>query len=206
MDWAKFVTEKSREAAVLELDQVAAEVGVDVDVARQGLLRQEQRGLVEHLGKGIFLIRTSRDTSGRELINQFRPDAYLSLESVLRESGVSTQSPKYLTCITTGRRGEFRSKSFAVVYKHISPKLFWGFHEKRTLYGSYKVANPEKAILDWIYLARQNGQPADTDEFEISQIDRGKLLDYSLKYPKPVQQQIKDLLADFAAGRSGSPT
>ena len=206
MDWAKFVTEKSRKAAVLELDEVAAEVGVDVEVARQGLLRQEKRGLVEHLGKRIFLLRTSRDVSGRELINQLRPDSYLSLESVLSEAGISTQSPKYLTCVTAGRPGEFRSKSFAVVYKHISSKLFWGFREKRTLYGSYKAAEPEKAILDWIYLARQNGQPADTDEFDISRIDRGKLLDYSLKFPKPVQQQIKDLLADFAAGRSGSLT
>lgn len=206
MDWAQLVTEKSQKVAVLKLEDVAAEFHVDPEVARQGLLRQEKRGLVEYLGKGFFLIRSSRDTSGRELINQLRPDSYLSLESVLREAGISTQSPRYLTCVTTGRSGEFRSKSFGANYKHISPKLFWGFREKRTLYGSYRVAEPEKAILDWIYLARQNGQPAETDEFEISQIDRGKLLDYSLKYPKPVQRQIKDLLADFAAGRAGSLT
>lgn len=204
MDWAKYVTEKSRKAAVLRLSEVADELHLDPEVARQGLLRQEKRGLVEHLGKSRFLLRVSRDSSGRELINQLREHAYLSLETVLRDAGISTQSPKFLTCVTTGRNGDFRSKSFAVEYRHISPKLFWGFREKRTLYGSYKVAEPEKAILDWIYLARQNGQPAETDEFDISQIDRGKLLDYSVKFPKPVRQQIKDLLADFAAGRSGS--
>jgi len=206
MDWAKFVTEKSRRAAVLRVDEVAKELGLHVEVARQGLVRQEERGLVEHLGKTIFLIRTSRDTSGRELINELRPDSYLSLETVLRESGISTQSPKYLTCATTGRAAEFRSKSFAVIYQHISPKLFWGFHEKRALYGSYKVAEPEKALLDWIYLARQRGLLAATDELDVSGIDRGKLLDYAAKYPKPVRQQITELLAEFAAGRAGSST
>jgi hypothetical protein len=185
---------------------VAKELGLSEHVVRQGLVNQEPRGLVEHLGKKTFLIRNSRDASGRELINKLRPEAYLSLETVLRESGISTQTPKILTCVTTGTVGEFRSKSFAIVYHRISPKLFWGFHEKRTLYGSYKVAEPEKALLDWIYLLRQRGLPAATDELDVSEIDRAKLLDYANKYPKPVRQQITELLAEFAAGRSGSVT
>ena len=206
MDWAKFVTEKSRRAAVLRLDEVAKELGLPMEVVRQGLARQEKRGIVEHLGKKIFLLLTSRDISGRELLNELRPQSYLSLDTVLRESGISTQSPRLLSCVTTGKPGEFRSRSLGIDYHHISPKLFWGFHEKRTLYGSYKVAEPEKALLDWVYLLRQRGLPAETDELDVSGIDRGKLLDYAAKYPKPVRHQITELLAEFAAGRAGSST
>ena len=206
MDWKSIVVERSLTSGVLQVDQLAKEFNLTEHVVRKALVRQEQSGLVEHIGKKIFLNRLAKDFSERNAFHLFRNNSYVSIQTVLRDSGISTQTPIALTCVTTEREGEFRSKSFAVVYKHISPKLFWGFTEKRTLYGSYKVAEPEKAILDWIYLARQNGQPAETDEFEVSRIDRGKLIDYSLKYPKPVQQQVKDLLADFAAGRSGSPT
>jgi hypothetical protein len=206
MDWKSIVVERSHTSGVLLVDQLAKEFNISEHVVRKALVRQQQSGLVEHLGRKVFLNRLARDFSERDAFHLFRDNAYVSLQTVLRDSGISTQVPVSLTCVTTEREGEFRSKSFAVTFKHISPKLYWGFLEKRTLHGSYKVAEPEKAILDWIYLARQNSQPAETDEFDISQIDRGKLLDYSQKYPKPVQQQIKDLLADFAAGRSGSPT
>src|ERR1039458_2726882 len=112
-----------RSAGTLRVYEVAKELGLSEHVVRQGLVNQEPRGLVEHLGKKTFLIRNSRDASGRELINKFRPAAYLSLETVLRESGISTQTPKILTCVTTGTVGEFRSKSFAIVYHRISPKV-----------------------------------------------------------------------------------
>jgi len=206
MDWKSIVAERAQTSGVLLVDALAREFNLSEHVVRQALVRQQKSGLVEHLGQKVFRNRLAANFSERDIFHLFRENAYVSLQTVLRDSGISTQSPVRLTCVTTGREGEFGSPSFAIVFRHISPKLYWGFHEKRTLYGSYKVAEPEKAILDWIYLARQNGQPADTDEFDISRIDRGKLLDYSLKYPKPVQQQIKDLLADFAAGRSGSPT
>lgn len=206
MDWKSIVVERSHTSGVLLVDQLAKEFNVSEHVVRKALVRQQQSGLVEHLGRKVFLNRLAKDFSERDAFHLFRKNAYVSLQTVLRDSGISTQVPVSLTCVTTEREAEFRSKSFAVVFKHISHKLYWGFVEKRTLYGSYKVAEPEKAILDWIYLARQNGQPADTDEFDISQINRGKLLDYSQKYPKPVRQQTTELLADFAAGRSGSMT
>lgn len=206
MDWKGVAFERSKTSGVLLIDQLADEFKLSEHVVRKALVRLENSGLVEHLGRKIFWNALTKNSSARDVLHLLREDAYVSLETVLQESGVSTQVPVALTCVTTEREGEVRSKSIEITFRHISPKLFWGFKPKRTAYGSYNLAEPEKAILDWIYLARQNGQPAETDEFDISQIDRGKLLDYSLKYPKPVQRQIKDLLADFAAGRSGSLT
>jgi len=206
IDWAKLVAERAQSSGVLLIPELARELNLSEHVVRKALVRQEHRGIVEHLGNKIFWNRLAEGFGERDLFRYFRPNAYLSLASVLRDSGISTQTPVSLTCVTTEHKGRIDSKSLSITFHHISPKLFWGFHEKRTLYGSYKVAEPEKAILDWIYLARQRGLPAATDEFDVSQIDRGKLLDYAAKYPKPVRQQITELLADFAAGRAGSLT
>lgn len=197
MDWVRLITERARTSGVLRVDELARELNASETAVGNALRRQERRGLVEHLGKKIFINRLVPDFSGRELINTLRPEAYLSLETVLRESGVSTQSPTALTCVTPGRPGEFHAKSLSIIFRRLSKNLFWGFREKRTRYGAYSIADPEKALLDWVYLRRQEGSTINTDELDLQRLDRGKLLQYATKFPVPVKQQIVEAVANF---------
>jgi hypothetical protein len=204
MDWVKLITDRARISGLLRVDELARELNASEVVVGNALRRQEERGLVEHLGKKIFINRLVPDFSGRELINILRPEAYLSLETVLRDSGVSTQSPTALTCVTPGRPGEFRAKSVSIVFRRLSKNLFWGFQEKRTRYGKYNVADPEKALLDWVYLRRQEGSTIHTDELDLQGLDRGNLLLYAAKFPIPVKQQILEAVANFNAVQHGA--
>jgi hypothetical protein len=204
MDWVKLITERARFSGVLRVDDLARELNVSEVAVGNALRRQEERGLVEHLGKKIFLNRLVPDFLGRELINMLRPEAYLSLETVLRDSGVSTQSPTVLTCVTPGRPGEFRAKSVSINFRRLSRNLFWGFQERRTRYGKYNVADPEKALLDWVYLRRREGSTINTDELDLQRLDRGKLLQYAARFPVPVKQQIVEAVANFNIVQPGS--
>ncbi len=177
------------------MDDLARELNISEIAVGNALRRQENRGLVDHLGKKIFINRLVPDFSGRELINLLRPEVYLSLETVLRDSGISSQSPTVLTCVTPGRPGEFRSKSVSIIFRRLSKNLYWGFQEKCTRYGKYKVAEPEKALLDWIYLCRQEGSIIHTDELNLQWLDRGRLLQYAAKFPNPVKRQIVKAVA-----------
>jgi hypothetical protein len=203
MDWIKLITNRARTSGVLRVDELARELNVSEVAVGNALRRQEERGLVEHLGKKIFINRLVLDFSGRELINILRPEAYLSLETVLRDSGVSTQSPTALTCVTPGRPGEFRAKSVSIVFRRLSKNLFWGFQRKRTRYGTYNVADPEKALLDWVYLRRLEGSTVNTDELDLQRLDRGKLLQYAANFPVPVKQQIVEAVANFNVVQHG---
>ena len=204
MDWVKLITERARFSGVLRVDDLARELNVSEVAVGNALRRQEERGLVEHLGKKIFLNRLVPDFLGRELINMLRPEAYLSLETVLRDSGVSTQSPTVLTCVTPGRPGEFRAKSVSINFRRLSRNLFWGFQERHTRYGKYNVADPEKALLDWVYLRRREGSTINTDELDLQRLDRGKLLQYAARFPVPVKQQIVEAVANFNIVQPGS--
>lgn len=197
MDWVKLITDRARTSGFVRVDELARELNASEVAIANALRRQENRGLVEHLGKKIFINRLVTDFSGRELINVLRPEAYLSLETVLRDSGVSTQSPTALTCVTPGRPGEFRAKSVSIVFRRLSKNLFWGFQEKRTRYGKYNIADPEKALLDWVYLHRQEGSAIQTDELDLQRLDRSKLLQYATHFPVPVKQQIVEAVASF---------
>jgi predicted transcriptional regulator of viral defense system len=159
------------------------------------LRRQERRGLVEHVSNKVYINKLAHDFSQRELVGILRPDAYISLESALAEWGISTQSPSSLTCVTTGFPRKFRTASIRIVYRHIGEHLYWGFQEKRTRHGSYKIAEPEKGLLDWIYLQRREGLPVVLDELNLKVTNRTKLLKYASKYPTPVRQTLESVLS-----------
>ena len=195
MDWAKLIADRARTSAVFRMDELASELKIPLTTTRSAFFRQQQRGLVESVANNLFVNRLALDFSGHELINLLRPESYLSLESVLRNSGISTQSPRDLTCVTTGEPGKFGTSTFSIRYRHVTTRLFWGFQPKRTRYGKYNLAEPEKALLDWIYLLRQEGSIVPTDELDISRLDLAKLLQYSEKFPKPVRQQVLELIA-----------
>jgi hypothetical protein len=58
------------------------------------------------------------------------------------------------------------------------------------------IAEPEKALLDWIYLNRQEGLPTPLDELYLQFMARVKLRDYAQRFPRTVNDTIKDLMLE----------
>jgi hypothetical protein len=67
---------------------------------------------------------------------------------------------------------------------------------KTTRYGSYLIAEPEKAILDWIYLGIQNGAAPALDELDFGSVDRPKLLNYARKFPSSTYLHVLPALVE----------
>ncbi|HVR25151.1 MAG TPA: hypothetical protein VMU26_17735 [Candidatus Polarisedimenticolia bacterium] len=155
--------------------------------------------MIEHFAKKWFVNLLVRDFSGRELVNLLRPRSYVSLQTVLREAGISSQTPISITGVTTGEPASFSSETVSITFRHIKPSLYWGFQARRTLYGTYNVAEPEKALLDWFYLQRKRGAEPITEEFDFRKLDREKLLLYAPKYPRPVKFGLLESLAHTGA-------
>jgi len=196
INWATLLADEARKNSVLRLDRIVARHGVNAAVARNALRRWEGRGFVEHVSNKAYINRLNQHFTPRDLVNVLRPEAYVSLESALVDSGVTSQSPLILTCVTTGYPKVFRTPSVTVAYRRISPALYWGFQEKKTRYGGYRIAEPEKALLDWIYLNRQEGLPTPLDEVNLLFVAREKLIAYSKRFPTTVQRELHQLLVE----------
>jgi predicted transcriptional regulator of viral defense system len=199
MDWAKTIREEGQKNSVLQTDQLAQKYGIVPPAVTQALARQEKRGLVERVGEKIYFNLLAPNSSPRDLVNVLRKKAYISLDSALREYGISTQSPRVLTCVTPERSRELRSKTISIKYRNLSPNLYWGFVKKTTRYGSYLIAEPEKAILDWVYLNLKDGTSPALDEFDFSKINKHKLLDYAQKFPSTVYHHLIETFASEGA-------
>jgi predicted transcriptional regulator of viral defense system len=201
LDWVKILTGEARLTDVILVDETAAKYKLPVASVWKALSRLGGRGLVSRVTKGVYVNKLVRDHSAQDFVSVLKPDSYVSLESALSHWGLSTQSPVTLTCVTTGKPKEYRTPEFAITFRTISKRLFWGFVEKQTRYSKYRIAEPEKALLDWIYLSLQTGLRPHLDEIDFKRVDKQKLAKYAAKYPGTVRTTLMHSLAfeHFAA-------
>ena len=83
-----------------------------------------------------------------------------------------------------------RAPSVDILYRKIHRDLFWGFQKKKGRYGAYQIAEPEKALLDWIYFRLKDGLPVEFDEIQFDKLSRARLVAYAKRFPKSVIQTM----------------
>ena len=201
MDWAQILADEARTSTILRSDALSEKTGVPLHYLRVLLRRQQQRGLVEHVRRKFYINKLASGFNPRDLATAISPNSYVSLESALNEWGIFNQSPSTLTCVSSKQVRSIETTSVKITFKTIKKDLFWGFVERKTRHGKYKLAEPEKAVLDWIYFRRKKKQPLDLDEFELQRVSRSRLLKYAESYPTLLRQSIYSVLINrqFAA-------
>jgi len=154
-------------ARVLALDQPAFRTS-DASVC----LRVERRHaskILERLADAGHLLRLARalwGVPGR--IEAFAlPEylaapfpAYVSLHSALFHHGMVSQIPSVIYAVTVGRARRRETPIGVVSFHHVAPSFFFGFESHGR--GGIKIASPEKALLDVLYLGagRSEGMKA----------------------------------------------
>ena len=198
MNWTIALTQEGRQNCLVRTDALARKYSLSERVVGNALRRYESQGLVERVSTKIYINHFNQQFSPQDIVNVLRPRSYISLESALVERGIISQNPSALICVTPGYPKSFRSKSVSIVYRKVSPELYWGYEEKATRYNKYLIAEPEKALLDWIYLNRQEGLPTPLDELHLQFLNLAKLRDYAQRFPRTVNETVRDLLFETA--------
>jgi len=196
MDWPKAIASESKTNAVIQVDDYARRYSLSRRAVNAALRRQEAKGLVERVSNKIYINKLARDFTPRDLLSTLRPDSYVSLDSALSDFGVTTQVPYTLTCVSSKYVRNIKTKTIQITFRSLKKDLYWGFTTKKTRYGSYNLAEPEKALLDWIYFKSVEGLPIEMDEFRIDGLDRNRLLEGAKKFSVPVRNRILSFLAE----------
>src|SRR3984957_4100570 len=130
MNWTHALTEEARRNCLVRTDSLAQKYALSERTVRNALRRYESQGLVERVAPKLYINHFNQQFSPRDLTNVLRPRSYISLESVLVECGIISQNPSSLLCVTPDYPLSLKSKSVSVVYRKISPNLYWGYEEK----------------------------------------------------------------------------
>lgn len=133
-----------------ETRDAAALLRVTAANAHMILRRLARGGLLTHVSRGRWLL--SGGTGGfvlAELIAAPYP-AYISLQSALFHHGLIEQVPAVIYAVTLGRPRRVTTELAVVSFHRMPAELFTGFEVAAD---GVKIATPEKALFDTLYLA-----------------------------------------------------
>lgn len=167
----------------LSLSSLAQLLELPLTSARVAARRLEKKGILSHVGPALYANHLA-DPSVEQLAGLLWPPSYLSLEWALAYHGLSTQRPSEATCITLQRPRRMQTRLGTLSYFHVSKPLFFGFRKEKVRAGTEAwVAEPEKALLDWIYLRRRAGIPVTLDEIDHRLVRPTVLKRYQQAFP-----------------------
>ncbi|MBU3964688.1 hypothetical protein KJ562_03150 [Patescibacteria group bacterium] len=112
-----------------------------------------KRGHLERLKRGIYKFSDYQIKDVLVLADFFFP-SYISCETALNYYGIIPDIPFATTSISLKKTLTIKTENYGLfIYRHIKPELFFG-HRKVDADSpySYRIAVPEKALFDFLYL------------------------------------------------------
>lgn len=145
---------KKIKRSVFTTAELSAFSGKSLSATTQSLNYLQRQGIVSKLYRGIWA-EIGKPLNAYNLIPFLFPRhrAYLSFISALHYYGIVEQIPQVITLASTCHTKEIKTKLGNFSVHQISPKFFKGFnwHKKE---GDFLIAEPEKALVDCLYLAK----------------------------------------------------
>lgn len=144
-------------------------------------------GILVKLERGIYVL-AHRTPDAFLMANVLHGPSYISCESALNMHGILSQFPYEVTSVTTNKPIQKTVQGRLYSYAHVQPSLYWGYEKIR----GALIAHPEKSILDQAYFAARGLRQFPLDEYDVSQIDKKRLVSYMKRMPHtpPVQVML----------------
>lgn len=141
-------------------------------VLRNQLTRWEKMGLVLKLKKGLYILNSSDrkiNPSRMFIANQLCSPSYISTEYALEFYNLIPERVIDVTSVTTKKTVVFENIFGTFRFQHIKTNCFSGFKElKDETNLPFFIAEPEKAIVDFLYLNLASFKGIDPEIFALS--------------------------------------
>ena len=133
----------------------AAVLGLSVAGASHTLRRLAAAGLVTAVRKGLWALTVPPEPLAlAEYVTAPYP-CYVSLQTALYRRGMIEQIPAMLYLVSLARSACVATRVGTYSVHHVPPELFGGFVVE---VGGVKLAEPEKALVDFFYLSPTRGR------------------------------------------------
>lgn len=160
----------------------------DFNVRR--LFEWQQRGYIKKLVREFYVHSDAKigDEEKCFIANKLFEPSYISLEYALSYYSLVPETVHMLTCITTRRTKNIETNIANFQYHSIKKNLFFGYQIININNVAYKIAEPEKALLDFLYLRSDIKNQNDIKELRLDpfmfkeKIDPGKLDRYLAEF------------------------
>ncbi|OGM27001.1 hypothetical protein A3D00_01870 [Candidatus Woesebacteria bacterium RIFCSPHIGHO2_02_FULL_38_9] len=162
--------------------------GYGREILKVTIYRLVKEGILIRLKRGVYQLEFN-PVNVEKIANQIYYPSYLSFEGALSRYGILSQIPYTQTFATPRKSKKMIIMGIEAEFTQIKKELYYGFRYDGGIY----IAEPEKALLDQLYLASRGLRGENIDEYDYTAINIKKFKYYSEKFPK--QPKFLNLLS-----------
>ena len=145
---------KRLERSIFTTHELVSMSGKSASTVVQSLNRLQQQGLLIKIYRGIWAEPGPKGLSPFEIIPYLFPRerVYVSFITALHLYGIVEQIPQMITLAAMSHTRTIRTKAGVFSVHQLTPRFFGGFDWYKEE-GSFLIAEPEKALIDSLYLS-----------------------------------------------------
>lgn len=153
---------------------------------RVTLTRLVNRNILRRVRRNLYEVAI-RPSDILEISNVIYQPSYLSFMYCLGTLGIIDQIPYEIEFATPKKTKRVEMRGRSVVFRKIKRELFFGYLLKDKMF----IAEPEKALLDTLYLASKGLAELNKEALNLSDLSREKFIKMSRRFAPSVQEEAK---------------
>ncbi len=164
---------------------------------RQYLSRWKNQGWIASLRNGLYELTfpESRGIPDFFIANKMCAPSYISLETALSYYSIIPEVSMAVTSVTPKITRRFKNNHGFFIYRSIQPEAFRGYVIEKHNGFNVLIAEPEKALVDYLYFKTLRSEKFDRkaerlDQKRVNQLNKKKMD----KYAKVFHLDLKELL------------
>lgn len=149
------------------------------DFDHRRLYEWQKKGYLEKITNNFYIFADKKfsDYAMNFIANKLYEPSYLSLEYALNYYSLIPEVVFWRTSITSKKTKNIISKLGNFSYRKIKKELFFGYKLIEDDGISFKIAEPEKAMLDFLYLRSDLKNKNDMEELRINEEVYNEIMD-----------------------------
>jgi len=162
------------------------------------LYNWKKNGLVYPLKKGLYELTYPKDFAIPDMYiaNKLYSPSYVSLETALSNYSLIPEVAMAVTSLTTKPTRKFKNKHGLFIYRTIEEKAFCGYYVEKEGGFDILIAEPEKALVDYLYFKTYRGGKFNLKEERLDKNALSRLNKKNLqKYAKLYGLNLKEFYA-----------
>ncbi len=140
-----------KEFTVFSLADIRA---VDSHFHRRRLNDWQDKGYIKKIIRGFYIFSDTKlaEPALFEMANKIYAPSYVSFEMALSYYGLIPEGVYGITSAATRKTSRFKTAVAEFSYHTLKPRLFFGYRLVTHNDKHFKIASPQKALLDYLYL------------------------------------------------------